>query len=313
MRIVVLGAGGIGGFAAAALARAGYDVAVVARGPHLDAIRTRGLHVRSVLGEFTVRVPASDRLAELGTFDLAIAGFKAHQWADALEQLAPAAHEGLTIVTLQNGVPFWFARTPPLESVDPGGRIGALFPDAQTIGGVVHASGHIPEPGSIRQSGRARYLFGDAAGGAGDRVRELCEMFRVAGMEPEPDENIRATVWLKLVNNAGLNPVSTLRGVTVHRMLEDPAAFAEVRELMLEAIAVGRALGAIENVDVEDRLAALSSIADVKTSMLQDFEAGRKLETGPILGALIELAGRCGVRVPLACAAEAALEAKARC
>ncbi len=310
MRIVVLGAGGIGGFVAAALARAGYDVAVVARGPHLDAIRERGLHVRSALGEFTVRVPASDRLAELGTFDLAIAGFKGHQWADALEQLAPAARKGLTIVTMQNGVPFWFVRTPPLESVDPGGRIGALFPAAQTIGGVVHASGHIAAPGSILQSGRTRYLFGDAAGGVGPRARELCEMFRAAGLAPEADENIRATVWLKLVNNVGLNPVSTLRGVTVHRLLEDPAALAELRGLMLEAIAVGRAIGAIGDIDVEDRIAVLSQVADVKTSMLQDFEAGRTMEVAPILGALIELAGRSGIPVPLARAAQAALEAR---
>lgn len=311
MRIVVLGAGGIGGFVAAALARAGYDVAVVARGPHLDAIRDRGLHVRSAFGEFSVCVPASDRLADLGTFDVALAGFKAHQWPTLLDQLEPAARSGMTIVTLQNGVPFWLARTPPLRSVDPDGRIGALFPDEQTIGAVVHTSGHVAAPGSIQQSGGARYLFGDPAGGAGERAHALCDMFAAAGLAPEPDENIRATVWLKLVNNAGLNPVSALRGLTVHAMLADPAARDEVRELMLEAIAVGRALGVIGEVDVDARLAIASGIADVKTSMLQDLEAGRQLEIEPILGALVELADRTGVQVPLA---RAALDAcNARC
>ncbi|HEY8320753.1 MAG TPA: 2-dehydropantoate 2-reductase [Candidatus Baltobacteraceae bacterium] len=307
MRIVVLGAGGIGGFVAAILARAGNDVAVVARGPHLDAIRERGLHVRGSLGEFTARVPASDRLAELGTFDLALASFKAHQWAPWLDQLAPAARAGLAIATLQNGVPFWFARTPPLESVDPGGEIGALFPDAQSIGAVVHTSGRIVAPGSIEQTGSTRYLFGDPAGGAGDRVRALCAIFVAAGLGAEPDPDIRATVWLKLVNNAGLNPVSAMRRMTVRAMLDDAAARAEIRALMLEAIAVGRAIGAVGEVDVDARIEKMRGVADVKTSMLQDREAGRELESEPILGALIELADRAGVPVPLARAAYAAL------
>jgi len=307
MRIVVLGAGGIGGFVAATLARAGNDVAVVARGPHLDAIRDRGLHVRSTLGEFVVRVPASDRLADLGTFDLALASFKAHQWAPWLDQLAPAARSGLAIATLQNGVPFWFARTPPLQSVDPGGRVGALFTDVQTIGAVVHTSGRIAEPGTIEQSGTARYLFGDPAGGAGQRVRALCAIFGGAGLEAEADPDIRATVWLKLANNTGLNPVSALRRMTVRAMLENPESRAEIRALMLEAIAVGRAIGAIGEVDVDARMAKMRGVADVKTSMLQDREAGRELESGPILGALIELADRAGVPVPLARAAHAAL------
>jgi len=309
MRIVVLGAGGIGGFVAATLARAGNDVAVVARGPHLDAVRDRGLRVRSTTDAFVARVPASDRLADLGTFDVALASFKAHQWAPWLDQLAPAARAGLAVATLQNGVPFWFARTPPLESVDPRGRIGGLFPDAQTIGAVVHTSGRVEAPGSIEQSGAARYLFGDPAGGADERVRELCGIFVAAGLGAEADPDIRATVWLKLANNAGLNPTSVLRRMTVRAMLDDPGARAEIRALMLEAIAVGRAIGAVGEVDVDARMEKMRGVADVKTSMLQDREAGRELESGPILGALIELAGRAGVPVPRARAAYAALGA----
>jgi 2-dehydropantoate 2-reductase len=310
MRIVVLGAGGIGGFVAATLARAGNDVAVLARGPHLDAIRDRGLRVQSAFGEFVVRITASDRLADLGSFDLALATFKAHQWAPLLDQVGPAAREGLTVVTMQNGVPFWFERTPPLETVDPGGRVGALFPDAQTIGAVVHTSGRIAAPGTIHQSGRARYLFGNPTGGADDRVRTLCAMFVDAGLAAEIDEHVRADVWLKLVNNAGLNPVSSLRRMTVRAMLEDPATRSELRALMLEAIAVGQAIGAIDAIDVDARLESMSGVADVKTSMLQDMEAGRELERDPILGALVELADRANVAVPLARAALARLETR---
>jgi 2-dehydropantoate 2-reductase len=310
MRIVVLGAGGIGGFVAASLARAGNDVAVVARGPHLDAIRTRGLHVRSSFGEFTARLPASDRLADLGTFDLAIAAFKAHQWDPWLAELEAPARAGLTIVTLQNGVPFWFVRRPPLQTVDPGGCVGTLFPDAQTVGAVVHTSGRVAEPGSIDQRGAARYLFGDPPGGAGERVRDLCSTFVAAGLGAEADEHVRAKVWLKLVNNSALNPLSALRRMTVRAMLDDPATRADLRALMLEAIAVGRAVGAIDEMDVDARMEIMKGVADVKTSMLQDREAGRALESAPILGALVELADRYGVPVPLARRTYAELEAR---
>ncbi len=307
MRIAVLGAGGIGGFIAAALARVGNDVAVLARGPHLDAIRTRGLRVASELGAFTVHLPASDRLADLGERDVLLATFKSHQWAGLHEQLAPYARAGATIVTLQNGIPFWFSREPALESVDPGGVTGALFPDSQTIGGVVYASGLVAEPGVIHQSGGMRYPLGDPAGGA-TRARELCAVFAGAGLSPEADENVRATLWLKLVNNVGLNPVSALHRVTVKPLLRDDVMRGEMRALMLEAIEVGSALGVIDGADVDARIGHAMRLADVKTSMLQDCEAGRPLETGPILGAVAELADRCGVEVPLIRAALAALE-----
>jgi len=128
MRIAVVGAGAIGGYIAAVLARAGISVAVVARGAHLEAIRRHGIAVLSSdLGAFTVRVEASDDLRSLGAFDYALLTFKAHQWPGFVPQLTPAVAAGTTIVTLQNGVPFWFRRTPPLRTVDPGGTVGVLF------------------------------------------------------------------------------------------------------------------------------------------------------------------------------------------
>jgi 2-dehydropantoate 2-reductase len=303
----VVGAGGIGGFLAAALARAGLPVAVVARGEHLAAIRRDGLHVESDLGAFDVPVEAAEDLRELGAFDALLLTFKAHQWPQLLPQLEPFASTGTTIVTLQNGVPFWYVREPPLESVDPGGRIGALFPDERVAGGVVHVSGHVARPGAIRQSGGTRYVLGAPRGGRDARVDALVETLRAASLAAEADENIRQTVWLKLVNNAGLNPVSALRGLTIKPMLADSAARAEVRALMEEALHVGQAMGVVREVDIDARIAYAARLDDVKTSMLQDYERGRELEAGPILGALIELAGRYGVEVPRLRAAHEAL------
>jgi 2-dehydropantoate 2-reductase len=309
MRVAVVGAGAIGGFLAAALARAGIDVAVVARGKHLAAIQSNGLTVESDLGNFTVAVTASSDLRRLGAFDALLLTFKAHQWPGLLSQLEPFARTDTTIATLQNGLPFWYVRTPPLASVDPGGRIGTLFGDEQIAGGVVHVSGHIARAGTIVQSGGTRYVIGPPQGGTNDRSQRLVELFARANLAPEPDPDVRRTLWLKLVNNVALNPVSALRRMTIKPMLADSQARAEVRALMAEALHVGQALGVVADVDIDARIEYAARLRDVKTSMLQDRELGKPLEAEPMLGAVIELAERYRVDVPHVRAAYAALHA----
>jgi 2-dehydropantoate 2-reductase len=214
-----------------------------------------------------------------------------------LEQLAPFAGTQTKLVTMQNGVPFWYVRQPPLSSVDPGGAIGGLFGDAQVIGSVVHVSGEIPEPGRVRQSGGLRYVFGDPGGGYAGAA-ELLEIFLRARLAAEPDANVRQTVWLKLVNNVGLNSASVLRGMTIKELLADESSRALVRRLMVETLQVGRAMGVVDEVNVDARIEYASRLNDVKTSMLQDFERGRSLELDPILGAVSELGARYGVPLP---------------
>lgn len=299
MRIVIVGAGAIGGYIAATLSRAGMDVAAIARGAHLEAIRRDGITVvSSDLGQFTARIEASDDLRSLGTFDLALLTFKAHQWPSFLPQLAPAVHVGTTIVTLQNGVPFWFRRTPPLQTVDPNGAIGAVIPDEQTIGGVVHVSGNIAEPGKIRQSGGGRFILGAMGPAVDERLTQLVTGMRDAGLKPEIEANIRHFTWLKLINNASLNPVSTIHEVTIHQMLANPVTREEVLQLMLETVAVGRKLGVVDDVDLDARMKYAQRLTDVRTSMLQDAQAHRPLELDPIVGAVVELGEDLGVAVP---------------
>lgn len=303
-----MGAGAIGGFLAAALARAGNPVAIVARGEHAAAIRRDGLNVESDLGAFSVPVTVSDDLRTLGAFDFLLLAFKAHQWPSLLEQVAPFAGTETAVVTMQNGVPFWYVREPPLRSVDPGGMIGDLFPDSQVIGSVVHVSGEIVAPGRIRQSGGLRYVLGDPGGGCTNRAAELVRLFKRAELAAEADQEIRQTVWLKLVNNVGLNAVSVLRNMTIKPMLEDAEAREDVGRLMTEALRVGQAMGVVGNVDVEARIAYAARLDNVKTSMLQDFEHRRPLEIDPILGAVCELGDRYGVATPEVRKAYAALQ-----
>ncbi len=212
MQIAIVGAGAIGGFLAAALARSGANVAVVARGEHRAAIARDGLTVdASDLGPFTARIDAADDLRELLPLDVAVLTFKSHQWPALMPQLEAAALAGTAIVTMQNGLPFWFRRDPALQSVDPGGRIGALFPDRQTIGGVVHVSGHITAPGHVHQSGGTRYRArGHSIPPLNRPWSELAALMRAACLQPESTDRIRHFIWLKLVNNVGLNPISAL-------------------------------------------------------------------------------------------------------
>jgi 2-dehydropantoate 2-reductase len=294
----VFGAGAIGGFIAAALARAGNDVGVVARGPHLQALRTGGLRVRSELGNFTAPVAASDDLRDFGSPDYVLITFKSHQWSGVLAQFESAIAGHSVFVTLQNGLPFWYDRGRALESVDPGGRVLHTIPYDRIIGGVVHASGHIVEPGFVDQSGGMLYPIGELDGSITARIEHLAGEFRNAGFQAPIEPDIRRTIWRKLVNNLALNQVSVLTRATVGTMLRDARVRAVLRNVIEEGLAVARASGVEPGVDAEERLRWAEHIADVKTSMLQDLEAGKSLELEPIGGAVVELADRYGVPIP---------------
>ena len=298
MRVCVFGAGAIGGFIAAALARSGVDVSVVARGAHLEAIRTGGLRVSSDLGDFTVQVKASNDLRDFGDLDYVLLTFKSQQWDGVLPQFERAIAERAVFVTLQNGLPFWYSPDRALESVDPGGRILRMIPYDRIIGGVVHASGHIAAPGRIRQSGGMLYPLGELDGTTTQRICALSQAFAAAGMSAPIEPEIRRNIWRKLVNNLALNPVSALTRATVQRMLSDAPVRALLRAIIEEGLAIARASGVEPGVDADERLKWAEHIADVKTSMLQDVEAGRPLELEPIAGAALELARHHGVPAP---------------
>jgi 2-dehydropantoate 2-reductase len=298
MRLAVFGAGAIGGFIAGALARSGVDVCVVARGAHLDAIRAHGLRISSQLGDFTVNVSASDDLRDFGELQYVLITFKSQQWEGVLPQFERAIREGAAFVTLQNGLPFWYSRDEALESIDPGGRILRAFPYEQIIGGVVHASGQIAQPGLVVQSGGMLYPIGELDGSTTQRIRDLAAAFTQAGLNAPIEPAIRRNIWKKLVNNLALNPVSALTRATVQTMLADPPVRALMRAIIEEGLRIARACGVDPEVDADERLTWIGRVADVKTSMLQDLEAGRPLELEPIAGAALELARRYGVPVP---------------
>jgi len=242
--------------------------------------------------------PESDDLRDFESLDYVLLTFKSQQWDGLLPQFERAISGSAVFVTLQNGLPFWYSRERALESVDPGGQILRTLPYDRVIGGVVHASGHIAEPGYVRQSGGMLYPIGELDGSTTARISMLSAAFTNAGLSAPIEPDIRKNIWRKLVNNLALNPVSALTHATVQQMLRNPPVRALLHAIIEEGLAIARATGVEPGVDADERLKWAEHIADVKTSMLQDVEARRPLELEPIAGAALELARRYGVPVP---------------
>ncbi|MFN2448703.1 MAG: ketopantoate reductase family protein, partial [Candidatus Baltobacteraceae bacterium] len=202
--VAVVGAGAIGGFIAAALARSGNRVAVVARGAHLAAMRASGsISVASSdLGAFEAPVQAARDLRELPPAEYVLLTFKSHQWEGMLEQLQAALEQGATIVTLQNGMPFWYSSSYAIEAVDPGGVLQHAIPPGRIIGGVVHASGHIAAPGVVAQSGGMLYPLGELDGSSTARIMALAQAFAAAGLNAPVEPAIRRPMQRRSTSTA---------------------------------------------------------------------------------------------------------------
>ncbi len=306
MRICVFGAGAIGGYLAARLAQKGeYEVSLVARGPHLEAIRSRGL-VLSAEGErITTRPRASADARELGPQDYVIVTLKAHQIGPAIPALEALAGPATAFVWAVNGVPWWYFHglegpwcDHRLESVDPGGRIWERLDPKRAIGCVVYPAAEVDEPGVVRLVEGDRFSLGEPTGERTSRVEALAKALVSAGLKEQVRPRIREEIWVKLWGNLAFNPLSALTCATLDRLCADAGTRAVARAMMLEAQAVAERLGVRFPIDVDKRIEGAAAVGAHKTSMLQDLERGRPMEIGALVTAVIEMAGLVGLPVP---------------
>ncbi len=296
MRTAIVGAGATGGFLGAHLARAGEDVVLIARGPHLDAMRSRGIVVRSGAEEFTARPECTDDLGVIAGADVVWLTIKAHAIAAVAPALGAALRPAATLVSAQNGIPWWYFPDRVLESVDPGGAIAASIPRAQVVGCIVYVASTVAAPGVIEHIEGNRFSLGELDGSRSERLLGIAQTLTGAGMKAPLATRLRSEIWLKLLGNATLNPVSALTRGTLEEIVSSDAGRELVRELMEEVRTVAESLGIELEVSVEKRLAGAGRVGGHRTSMLQDLEAGRPLEVEALLGAVVELAGD---RVPV--------------
>ncbi len=300
MRFLIAGAGAIGGYIGACMAHADQDVTLFARGAHLRAIEQRGLRIvhsgnDGARGDFEVHPKIIGDLSGAGSFDVILLGVKAHSLTQLAPQLKPLIGEGTTVVSMQNGVPWWYC---PLESVDPGGIIAASIDPARVVGSIVYLGTEIVEPGVIRHTEGNRISLGEPDGTRSDRCRIIAEALIHAGLRCPVTTRLRQEIWVKLLGNVAFNPLSTLTRATLAQMTRDPDVCDVVRRIMTEVEAVANQLGIDLPISIEQRIAGAGKVGEHKTSMLQDLEAGRPLEIEPVVGAVVELGARLGVDMP---------------
>jgi len=305
MKFAIVGAGAIGAFLGAMLARAGEDVTLVARGPHLQAMQKHGVRVRGEIGEFQVPVTATDDPATVGEVDVVVLTLKAHSVPAIAASLRPMIGANTSVLTAQNGFPWWYFYAHggewegmQLESVDPGGVISQNIDAARVIGCVVYPSIAIVEPGVVWHLEGTRFAIGEPDGSKSERCRRLADSFIKAGLRCPIRANIRHDIWVKLMGNVAYNPISALTRATLVEIVQ----CAETRELavaiMSEAESVARKLGIEIGVTIEQRLEGAEKVGHHKTSMLQDIEAGKPTELEAIVGAVLELGEKLGPALP---------------
>jgi 2-dehydropantoate 2-reductase len=305
MRIVIAGAGAIGGYIGARLAKAGADVVLFARGPHLQAMQTRGLRVTSAEGDFEVRPQVTGDLTAIGKADVVFLGVKAHGLTALATALRPLFGPDTSVVSTQNGVPWWYFQNHGgelnglhLERVDPGGVIAASIEPQRVIGSLAYFATDVAEPGVIHHTEGNRITFGEPDGSKSDRTKAIAETLIAAGFRCPVTARIRHEIWVKLLGNVAFNPISALTGGTLEELARHPETSRVVREIMTETEAVAGKLGIEMPISIAQRMAGAEKVGAHKTSMLQDLEAGRPLELEAVVGAVIELGDRLAVPMP---------------
>ncbi|GAC1410102.1 MAG: 2-dehydropantoate 2-reductase [Candidatus Velthaea sp.] len=304
LRYAVVGAGAIGAYVGAAIARTGAEVWLVARGAHLEAMRQNGVHVLSERGDFHAQPHCTSDCSEVGEVDVVIIALKAHQTVDMIDAVTCLVGPTTSIISMQNGIPWWYFQDHggPLEgttlnSVDPGGILANAFDPKNVIGCAVYSSTEIARPGVIQHIEGTRYTLGHPNGEITPRLIEISETFIAGGLKAPAVTDLRAELWTKLLGNVCFNPISALTRATLEDMATDPLIEPLIRQMMTECANVAKAVGIEIPVSIDKRIDGARRVGKHKSSTLQDVEAGRAMELDCIVGAVVEIGDLVGVDV----------------
>jgi 2-dehydropantoate 2-reductase len=254
--------------------------------------------VRSAGREFNARPECTDDVRAIARADVVFLTLKAHSIPTVAETIGSSLADGACLVGAQNGIPWWYFEERHLQSVDPGGIIARNIPYGKVVGCIAYPAAQVVEPGIIEHLEGNRFTVGEPDGSKSERVQAISAMLVKAGLKAPVQQRIRNEIWLKLLGNATLNPLSALTRASLADIVSSPITRDLVRTLMEEVDAVATALGVDVPLTIEKRMAGAAATGEHKTSMLQDLEAGRPLEVDALVGAVVELADGAGVPVP---------------
>lgn len=301
MKVCIYGAGAIGSHIAAKLLRAEKaEISVVARGPHLEALRTRGLIFRGDDETFRVDVPrATDAPSTLPPQDVVLVTLKAPALpanAGALARLlAPAGF----VVFFLNGIPWWWnhghtGKSGPLPLLDPDGTLWCEVEPGRAIGSVVYSPNELVQPGVVAHHSRSHFILGEPDGSLSERVKVVADLLTSSGLPAEISADIRHEIWRKLLINAAGNPLAALTRLSAHDRAEDPDLLALSRAIESEVVLTARAMG----YDVKEIVPLAGKLSQGRPSMLQDVLNGRPLEIEALLGQVRDFAQQARVATP---------------
>ena len=293
MRIAVLGSGAVGGYYGAKLARAGHDVTFIARGAHLEAIRARGLEIRSpMLGDFVVRAAAESDTQRVGPVDLVLVAVKAYDNDSALPLLTPMLGPSTVVLTLQNGV-------------DSAGEVAAVAGEARVLGGTTYVATAIGGPGIIDQTGTHRRVVLGEVFGALPRITEraaaIHEAMVAADIQAEVVGDGRVPIWEKFIFLVSLAGFTGATRLPIGPVWADPVIRAQFLAGCREVEALARAEGvpvAADRIEQIERYVATIP-GSMRSSLLIDLAQGRKIEVEALQGAVVRRAARAGVAAPI--------------
>ncbi len=307
--IAVVGAGAVGSAVVYSLAQAGFAPKLVARGAGLEAIRRDGLFVDKWTGGGSVHIEASGDAADFGPQDLVIGTMKAQDWPAALPALLPLLGQESVLLPVINGVPWWYFDNPRsafagerVAAVDPQGALLAALPAERVVGSVVYLGANRTAPGKVRWTSGNKFVIGEAAGPVRERTQTVAAVLRQAGFDATVTDDIRGEVWAKLLGNAAINPLSVVARARIDEIMADAGLGQIALAAMHEVAAVAAAVGAPSKMEVQKRYEINAELGAFRTSMLQDYEAGRPLELGALVDAVVEIGARLGVAAPMTAA-----------
>jgi 2-dehydropantoate 2-reductase len=307
MKYAVVGAGAIGGYLGVKLALAGEAVSFIARGQNLAAIRAGGMKLILEDGseQTAAEVSGFEHTAEAGPQDVVLLAVKAHQVAAVAPQLEALCHAGTAIVTLQNGIPWWYFHKHggelegrPVVSADPDGSIARHIDPRRIIGSVVYPAAELVQPGVVRVIEGNRFTLGEPDGTTTARVQAIADSLVRGGLKAPITSDIRSEIWLKLWGNLSFNPISALTHATLVDLCQFPPSRSLAAAMMTEAQTIAEKLGVTFRVSLEKRIAGAERVGAHKTSMLQDVEHGKPIEIEALVGSVAELGRMTGTPTP---------------
>jgi 2-dehydropantoate 2-reductase len=296
MKICIFGAGAIGGYMGVKLAQVGADVSLVARGPHLEAMKKNGLRLIEKDNDATVSVTASENPDDLGLQDYLIITLKAHSVPSIVDKVRPLVNEKTTVVFGVNGIPWWYfykiggeLEGTKLDSVDPGDLQWKSFGPDKVLGCVVYPAAEVVEPGVIKHIEGNRFSLGEPDGSKSERASRLSKVLIEAGLKAPVRPKLRDEIWLKLWGNLSFNPISALTHATLDVLCTDMGTRDVARKMMLEGQSIAEKLGVKFPIDVERRIDGGALVGAHRTSMLQDLDQGRPMEIDALVASVQEL------------------------